>query len=101
MVLLKKVIVNLKPDDLSTRNPMGLYEVYLGLDSKDTAIEVKDREKEILDLIQRTLENFTYSEVSSIVGKIRMKSAIKERLNEILNQGRVFHVYFNNFVTKQ
>jgi flagellar FliL protein len=69
------------------------------VDSQDTAIEVKDRELEILDIIQRVLENFAYSDVNSMVGKIRMKSAIKDRLNEVLNQGKVFHVYFNTFIT--
>lgn len=98
-VLMTKVIVNLRPDEKSGPNPMGVYEVYLGLDSQDTAIEVKDREKELLDIIQRVIERFSYSEVSTQVGKIRMKSMIRDRVNEVLNQGRVFHVYFNTFIS--
>ena len=99
-VLLNKVIVNLKPDSQSGPNPMGIYEMYLGLDSQDTAVEVKDREQEILDIIQRTLEGFTYTEVSTKAGKEKMKLAIREQVNKVLNQGRVFHVYFNAFITK-
>lgn len=98
-ILLKKVVVNLRPDENSGRNPMGAYEMYLELDSQDTAIEVKDREKEILDIIQRALETFTYTEVNTKVGKIQMKSAIMDRVNQVLNQGRVQHVYFNTFIT--
>lgn len=98
-VLLGKVVVNLRPDENSGRNPMGAYQLYLGLDSKDTAMEVKDRERELLDIVQRALESFSYSEVSSTVGKVRMKSVVRERVNEVLNQGQVHHVYFNMFVT--
>lgn len=98
-VLLARVIVNLRPDAQSGRNPMGAYELYIGLDSQDTAIEVKDREKEILDIVQRVFEKFSYSEVVTQVGKVRMKSVVRDRINEILNQGKVTHVYFNTFVT--
>jgi len=97
-VLLKKAIVNLRRDDTSGPNPMGVFELYLGVDSQDTAIEVKHRELEILDIVQRAIENFSYTEVNSVVGKIRVKSAVRDRVNEILNQGRVFQVYYNTVV---
>ncbi len=98
-VLLNKVVVNLRPDSGSGRNPMGVFELYLGLDSQDTAIEVKDREREILDIVQRAIEKFSYSDVISQVGKIRIKSVVRDRVNEALNQGAVFHVYFNTVIT--
>lgn len=98
-VLLDKVIVNLRPDSESGRNPMGVYQFYFGVDSQDTAIEVKDREREILDVVQRELESFTYSEATTKIGKIRMKAAMRDRVNEILNQGHVFHIYISTFVT--
>lgn len=97
-VLLTKVIVNLKPDENSGRNPMGLFEMYIMVDTQDTAIEVKDREREIMDLAQRSLEFFTYSEANSLIGKTRMKSAVREEVNKILNQGRVLQIFFNSFV---
>lgn len=99
-VLLNKVIVNLRADENSTPTPMGVYEIYLGLDSKDTAVEIKARENEMRDVIQRVLEPFSYTEVSSQVGKVRMKSAIRDQVNLLLNQGQVIHVYFNTFITK-
>ena len=100
-VLLNKIIVNFRKDRAGEVSPKGIFEFYLGLDSQDTAIEVKDREREILDIAQRALEPFTYSEVNSITGRSRMKSVIKEQINLALNQGQVFQVYFNTFITHQ
>jgi flagellar basal body-associated protein FliL len=97
-VLLNKVIVNLRPDEESTNNPMGTFEFYVAVDSQDTAVEVKDREREILDIIQRTAEDFTYTQVRSELGKSLMKSAIRDRLNQVLNQGQVMRLYFNTII---
>lgn len=98
-IRLTKVVVNLRRDERSGKNPMGLFEFFLGLDSRDTAIEVRDREKEIIDLVQRTLEGFTYHEATSYNGKIRIKAAIKDNINQILNQGAVQRIYINRIVT--
>lgn len=98
-VRIQKIVVNLRPDKDSGQRPMGLFEFYLGVDSRDTAVELRDREKEILDLVQRTVEGFTYSEIMSKPGKARMKSRIKDNLNSNLNQGRVMNVYLNRIVT--
>ena len=98
-VQLKRVIVNLRQDPESGILPMGAFEFFLGLDSQNTAIEVRDREKEILDRVQRVLEGFSYSEIMSRTGKGKMKSKITDSINEILNQGRVTGVYLNKIVT--
>lgn len=98
-VLLTRVIVNLRPDSQSGPNPMGTYELYIGVDSQDTAIEIKDREKELMDIVQRVIESFSYSEVVTQMGKMRIKSMVRDRINEVLNQGRVLRVYFNTFIT--
>jgi flagellar basal body-associated protein FliL len=98
-ILIKRVIVNFRRDPESGPNPMGAFELYIGVDSQDTAIEVKDREREIIDTIQRTLEGFSHPEASTTVGKIKMKGQIRDRINEMLNQGRVFRVYFSTFLT--
>jgi flagellar basal body-associated protein FliL len=97
-VLLKKAVVNLRPSESSGPNPMGAFEVYVGVDTQDTAIEVKDRERELVDVFQRALEGFSYDDSITMVGKSRMKEVIRDRINAILNQGRVFHIYFNSFI---
>lgn len=98
-VRIKEVKVNLRRDANSGGLPMGIFEFYLGVDSRDTAIELRDREKEIIDLVQRTLEGFTYHEVMSYQGKIRMKARIRDNVNKVLNQGQVNRVYINRMVT--
>jgi hypothetical protein len=98
-IRLEKVVVNLRADSSSGRLPMGLFEFFVGVDSRDTGVEIRDREKEVLDVIQRTLEGFTYSEVMSKAGKIQLKGRIRENLNAILNQGQVLNVYINRIVT--
>jgi flagellar basal body-associated protein FliL len=96
--LLTKIIVNLAPSP-GSKHPMGAFEFYLGLDAKETAIEVKDREKEVIDLVQRTVEEFTYDEVMSQIGQVRMKARIRDAINSILNQGNVTKVYISTMVT--
>lgn len=98
--LLSKIVVNLTPS-AGIPNPMGAFEFYLGLDSKETAIEIKDREKEMLDLVQRTVEEFTYDEVMGQIGQVRMKARIRDALNKSLRQGRVTKVYISTMVTKR
>ncbi len=97
-LLLSKMIVNLTPSP-SIPNPMGAFEFYLGLDSNETAIEIKDREKEVIDITQRTLEEFAYEEVNSPVGLTRIKARIRDNINHILNQGRVQKVYVKTLIT--
>lgn len=100
-VRLKKVVVNLRRSPGGGRLPMGIFEFFLGVDARDTAVEIRDREKELVDLVQRTLEEFTYNEVMSYPGKVLMKSKIKENINEVLNQGQVNQVYINRMITNQ
>lgn len=95
---LGRIVVNLKPSP-GIPNPMGAFEFYLGLDSNETAIEIKDREKEVLDLTQRTLEDFTYLEVMSPNTQKRVWARIRDNINEILNQGRVQKVYVKTMLT--
>jgi hypothetical protein len=97
-VLLKRLVVNLRASESSGKNPMGAFEVYVGVDSQDTAVEVKDREREFTDVIQRALEKFSYDECVTKVGKAHIKEVLREDLNKVLNQGRVSKIYFNTFV---
>ncbi len=95
---LSRIVVNLKPSS-GIPNPMGAFEFYLGLDANETAIEIKDREKEILDITQRTIEGFTYPEVMSPNTQKRVWARIRDNINEVLNQGRVQKVYVKTMLT--
>lgn len=80
--------------------PMGAFEIIVDLDSSDTSIEVRDREVEFRDLLQRTLEEETFNDLETELGKTKLKSSIKRELNQKLTQGWVRDVSFRTFVLK-
>lgn len=97
--LFRKMKVNLKPA-ADSPNPMGAFEVIVLLDSKDTAIEIRDREVEFFDNLQRVFEEETFNDLESDLGKGRVKGRIKRELNQGLTQGWVKDVSFKTFILK-
>ncbi len=80
--------------------PMGAFEVVVQVDSKDTAIELKDREVEFSDYLQRVFEDETFGDLETEIGKNRLKSRLKSELNKKLTQGWVKDITFKTFVLK-
>jgi flagellar basal body-associated protein FliL len=101
VVLLDKVVVNLKPTSGSSTNPMGMFEFYVEAGSQEAAVEINDREKEVLDVVQRTLENMPYEELITIDGKSKIKLILRKNLNSFLTRGRVRKVFFKTIVLKE
>lgn len=97
--LFTRMKVNLRrtPDN---PNPMGAFEVIVLLDSKDTAIEVRDREVELFDYLQRVFEDETFNDLENELGKAKLKSRLKRELNQLLTQGWVKEVSFKTFILK-
>ena len=77
---------------------MGLFEFYVDLNSQEAAIEVKARELELKDLLQRTIEDETHYDLQGERGKERVKDLIREELNKVLTRGWVEDVYISNMV---
>ncbi len=99
--LFSKAVVNLKRTDHDeSNNPMVFYEVYVDLDSQETAEEVASREKDLQDAISRVFEEETYWTVKSERGKSRLKLNIQQELNGLIQNGWVSEVYFSNIVLK-
>jgi len=96
--LFPKMIVNLKRT--SGRNPMGAFEFYVIFDSQDAAVEAQMRKRELHDLLQRTVEEQTYEELDSNLGKLRLKDVVKRALNEVMTQGWAKEVLIKTFVLK-
>ena len=99
VMLIDKVVVNLRPSAQSP-SPMGLFEFYIEGSSSESAIEIKDREVEVRDLISRSLERMTYDDLSTTAGKNKAKLSLRKALNLILTKGRVRRVFFRNIVLK-
>ncbi|MEO0337246.1 MAG: flagellar basal body-associated FliL family protein, partial [Pseudomonadota bacterium] len=98
--LFKKVVVNLRKRVSSLSEAMGAFEFFVEVYSKDAARELKGREVQLRDLIQRTAEQFTYESLQSEKGKERLKERIRSELNKELAQGWVKAVFIKFMVTK-
>jgi len=100
LILIQKMVVNLKPSQNSGRNPMMAAEFFIEGMSADVVVEIKDREIMIRDLMQRTLEEMPYDLVESVEGKREMLSRLQKEISRILTTGRVKNVRIKTIVIK-
>lgn len=100
MVQINKVVVNLLPSARSTKNPMMAFDLYIRADSEEATVEIKTREKQFQDHLQRFTESLTYDQIQSEEGKQTWKLKMRKELNAILNNGKVRDIYFKNLIIK-
>lgn len=99
-VQLSKVVVNLKTSSSSGSTPMGYFELYVGTNTQQSTVEIKDRENEFLDIVQRTAEKFSYQDLSQLRGKDQFKEMVAQKMNEALTVGNITNVYFKEIIIK-
>ncbi len=99
-VLFSKVIVNLKRRSGHSENPMGAFEFFVSLDTKEGVAELQQREGELLDRVQRGLEDLTYPELQGAEGPQRLREVVRRELNQALALGQVREVHVNTMVMK-
>ncbi len=97
--LFPKLVVNLRRVN-NYQNPMGAFEFFVELDSQDSALEVKAREHELHDRLQRALEGQSYNDLAGKLGKNRVKDLLRREINAVLTQGWVTEVYIKTMVLK-
>lgn len=97
---LRPIVINLKRNDGSARNPMGFFEFVLDGSSGDVLVEVKSRETEIADIVQRIVESMKYEELDSQDGKLILKETLRKELNKILVEGSLRKVQIQNIIIK-
>lgn len=100
VMLLDKFVVNLRHPRDGSANPMGLFEFYLEASNQDTAVEIKDRQGEIRDVIGRNLEQMGYNELVAVEGKEKLKVILRKSVNAVLTKGQVRHIYIKTIVLK-
>jgi flagellar basal body-associated protein FliL len=101
VVLIDQFVVNLRRVRANS-NPMGYFGFYIESVNREAAIEVKDRQRQARDLMQRVVEQSTHAELESQEGKERLKRELRRVLNEeFLTTGRVRSVYFQQFLLKE
>lgn len=99
-VLINKIVVNIRPGKLSTKNPMIAFDLYVRTDNEEASIEIKKREKQFQDHIQRFCEGLNYDQIMTEEGKQTWKNRMKRELNLILNTGRVKDIFFKTLLIK-
>ncbi len=97
---LKKIVVNIQPSSSSGSNPMVALEFSLEGASPEVLLEIKDREGEVLDQVQRVIEGFTFDELNSVEGKREMTEKVRVAINRRLTLGKIRAVYIQGFIIK-
>lgn len=100
MVVVPKMVVNLRRSAGSGPNPMGAFEFYVQGSASDVVVEVKDREAEVTDLFQRSLEEMTYDQVASPEGKQLLTEKLRKEVNRILTKGKVRRIFIKTAIIK-
>lgn len=96
---IRRVVVNLKAST-GHPQPMALFQVIVEGNSQDVIVEIKSRESEMTDAIQRATEEFTFDVLQSADGKKDLMLRLKQSLNERLTTGQVRRVYLQTIVLK-
>ncbi len=99
-VLINKIVVNIRAGRASTSNPMVAFDLYVRTDTDAAAVEIRDREKQIQDHLQRFCEDLNYDQIQSEEGKNSWKNRMKRELNLVLTTGRVKEVFFKTLLIK-
>lgn len=100
IISLRRTVVNLKPSASSGSNPMAFFEFFVEGNSTDVVIEIKDREYEVIDQIQRIMEDFTFNELDSSEGKQALLEKIRKEINSFLTKGKIRKVYIKQAIVK-
>src|SRR5690606_3214538 len=74
-----KTMINLKRE--GDEPSYGQFEFFFNLREKQLASVVESKETEIIDLLQRTLEQITWSELQTPMGKEKVKKVVRHRIN--------------------
>ena len=99
ILLIPKMVVNLKPSSQS-RNPMGAFEFYLEGMIPEVVVEIKDREIEIRDLMQRVVEGFSFEQLDTTAGKQLMSERLQKEINPRLTTGKIKRVWLKTIILK-
>lgn len=100
ILLIPKMVVNLKKSAQSGRNPMGAFEFYLEGMIPEAIVEIKDREIEIRDLMQRVAEGFSFDQLDTSQGKILLCERLQKEINPLLTTGKLKRVWIKTIILK-
>lgn len=94
---LESFIVNLADDESSRYLKLTIH---LELRNKLIADGIEKRSPQIRDSLLTLLTSKTYQQVADTKGKVKLRKEMIHRLNDILGEGAVTHVYFTEFIVQ-
>lgn len=100
IILIPKMVVNLRRSASSGENPMGAFEFFIEGEIPEVVVEIKDREVEIRDLMERVLESFTFDQVDSAEGKEFVTERLKKEIDLLLTTGQIKGIWFKTVIVK-
>lgn len=100
IIQLPKMVVNLKKSEHSRDNPMGAFEFYLEGLVPEVTVEIKEREIEIRDRMQRVIEGFSFDQIESPEGKKLLAETLKAEINRHTTTGKLKNVWIKTVIVK-
>jgi hypothetical protein len=100
LLLMPKLVVNLKRPTSGTANPMGAFEFFIEGVVPEVIVEVKDREAAVKDAMQRAAEEFSFESLETGEGKRALCERLRREINLLLTTGSVKRVLIKTIVLK-
>lgn len=100
VLALEKMVVNVQRSNNSSENPMAAFEFVVEGAASEAVVEVKDREPEMRDLFQRTIEEMNYDQLSTPEGKQLLCDRIRKKVNSVLTKGKIRRVFIKTVILK-
>lgn len=98
--LMPRMVVNIRQSESSGDNPMAALEIFVEGMTPEVAVEIKDRESEFRDFLQRELEQLDYDTLLSPDGKIETLEKLKIEMNKLLVSGKIRRIYLKTLILK-
>lgn len=100
LFLLPKIVANIKASSNSGSNPMVAIELFAEGHTPEVMFEMKDREALMRDSAQRAIEDFSFDELESPLGKQKLTQVVSRELNRVLTRGQLKALRIKTIVLK-
>lgn len=92
-----KIILKTRDGEPAT----GDFEFFLNLRDEELSPTIDENQGEIRELIQNTLEEITWDELQTPLGKEKVKKVLRHRINELLQSNAILGVYYRSVILKK
>lgn len=95
MVNIDSFVVNILDDEESRYLKAAIT---LEVSDEEASMELTQRMPQVKDAILLMIGNKTFSELNDLQGKIQLRAELINKVNSLLEKGRVKRIYFTDFV---